>query len=166
VERKAAALLMCRFNKICLVFKETALGIPRQCFILLARHARFEDKFGERRHDQHLFPWGKPVPADPYRHATDTTWGGDQLRKSTGVSCRIPNLRHTFATRLAENGVPESTMLALMGHMSRSMLERYSHIRMAAKRDAVAGVSLSGRHQNSEAVPVKVPVLTESGFIQ
>ncbi len=34
-------------------------------------------------------------------------------------------------------GVPESTMLALMGHMSRAMLERYSHVRMAAKREAV-----------------------------
>jgi len=32
--------------------------------------------------------------------------------------------------------VSESKMLALMGPMSRAMLERYSHIRMAAKRDA------------------------------
>jgi site-specific recombinase XerD len=44
------------------------------------------------------------------------------------------DLRHTVATKLAEAGVPESTMLSLMGHMSRAMLERYSHIRMAAKR--------------------------------
>jgi hypothetical protein len=42
---------------------------------------------------------------------------------------------------MAEAGVPESTMLALMGHMSRAMLERYSHIRMAAKRDAVEALS-------------------------
>ena len=38
---------------------------------------------------------------------------------------------------MAERGVPESTRLAIMGHMSRAMLERYSHIRMAAKREAV-----------------------------
>lgn len=37
---------------------------------------------------------------------------------------------------MAEAGVPESTMLALMGHISRQMLERYSHIRMKAKREA------------------------------
>ena len=49
-------------------------------------------------------------------------------------------------------------MLALLGHMSRSMLERYSHIRMTAKRDAVAGVSLQGKQQNSEVLPVKAPV--------
>jgi site-specific recombinase XerD len=40
------------------------------------------------------------------------------------------DLRHTVATKLAEAGVPESTMLSLMGHMSRAMLERYSHIRI------------------------------------
>jgi hypothetical protein len=30
----------------------------------------------------------------------------------------------------------------VMGHMSRAMLERYSHIRMAAKREAVKSLSL------------------------
>jgi integrase len=134
---------------------------------VLARHRRwFEDRFGQPQPNHHLFPWGKPVPSDPARHATDITWGWDQLRKDTKVSCRIHDLRHTFATRLAENGVPESTMLALMGHMSRAMLERYSHIPMTAKRDAVAGVSLHGKQQNSEAVPVKVPVLAQTRLLQ
>ena len=42
-------------------------------------------------------------------------------------------------------------MLALMDHMSRVMLERYSHIRMAAKWDAVAGITLRPKVENSEA---------------
>ncbi len=33
-------------------------------------------------------------------------------------------------------------MLAIMGHMSRAMLERYSHIRMAAKREAVKSLEM------------------------
>ena len=41
-------------------------------------------------------------------------------------------------------------MLALMGHMSRSMLERYSHIRMAAKIEAVAGMTLRPNSVTSE----------------
>lgn len=57
-------------------------------------------------------------------------------------------------------------MLALMGHMSHSMLERYSHIRMAAKRDAVAGVTLRSKAENSEAVPVKVPVVSAADTVQ
>ena len=76
------------------------------------------------------------------------------------------DLRHTFATRLAENGASESTMLALMGHMSRAMLERYSHIRVAAKREAVAGVTLRQTERNSQVVPVKVPVVAQIATIQ
>jgi hypothetical protein len=34
-------------------------------------------------------------------------------------------------------------MLALLGHMSRALLERYSHIRMAAKREAMDGIYYS-----------------------
>ena len=57
-------------------------------------------------------------------------------------------------------------MLALMGHMSRAMLERYSHIRMKAKRDAVARIRLRPQIANPEAVPVKVPVICEFQAIQ
>lgn len=61
-------------------------------------------------------------------------------------------------------------MLALMGQMNRAMLERYSHIRTAAKREAVAGIR---RHEqtvdkpkNLEVVPVKVPVVMLPQTIQ
>lgn len=80
--------------------------------------------------------------------------------------CRLHDLRHTFATGLAERGVSKATMLALMGHMSRAMLERYSHIRMAAKVEAVAGLTLRPNEQKSEAVPVKVPVSRQTSVIQ
>ena len=134
--------------------------------ILATHRAWFGERFGEPDADHHLFPFGKPVPSDPSRHATDITWGWDELRKDTGVRCRLHDLRHTFATRLAENGASESTMLALMGHMSRAMLERYSHIRMAAKRDAVSGVTLRQKIENSEVVPVIVPVVAQIETIQ
>ena len=49
----------------------------------------------------------------------------DQIERERreGVQCRLHDLRHTTATKMAEAGVPESTMLAIMGHMSRAMLE-------------------------------------------
>jgi hypothetical protein len=53
-------------------------------------------------------------------------------------------------------------MLALMGHMSRAMLERYSHIRMAAKREAVAAITLRPKIAGSD----EVPVVAESSQIQ
>jgi hypothetical protein len=46
------------------------------------------------------------------------------------------------------------------------MLERYSHIRTAAKREAAAAVRLHGTAKNSEAVPVKVPVAAAMPILQ
>ncbi len=137
--------------------------------VLGAHRTEFVKSFGEPDVAHYLFAWGSPLPTDPTRPVSDLKHGWETLRESTGVSCRLHDLRHTFATRLAENGVSESTRLALMGHMSRAMLERYSHIRMAAKRDAVAGVLLrppAKGAENSEVVPVKVPVVALAEVIQ
>ena len=134
---------------------------------VLAQHrAWFVDRFGEPAPEHVVFPFGSPQPTDPTRSVTDISSGWDLVRKLARVSCRLHDLRHTFCTRLAEAGVPESTMLALMGHMSRAMLERYSHIRMAAKREAVAVVTLRPKSADSEAVPVKVPVRAEPTVVQ
>jgi integrase len=133
--------------------------------ILAAHRGWFVSNFGQPKSDHYFFPWGKSVPSDPTRHTTDITWAWDALRKDTGVRCRLHDLRHTFATRLAENGVSESTMLALMGHMSRSMLERYSHIRMAAKRSAVSSVTLRQPGETIPVVPVEVPVVEKATTI-
>ena len=99
-----------------------------------ARAEWFTQKFGHAEPEHYLFPFGKPQPTDPMRCTTTlkTVWGS--IRTEAKVNCRLHDLRHTALTKMAEAGVPESTMLALAGHMSRAMLERYSHIRMAAKR--------------------------------
>ena len=53
---------------------------------------------------------------------------------------RFHDLRHHSITKLAEAGVPDHTLMAIAGHVSKQMLEHYSHIRMDAKRDAVAAL--------------------------
>lgn len=94
----------------------------------------------------HVFPGrerkGAQRPLNPLKPIGDITSAWDTLRERCGVECRLHDLRHTAATKMAEAGVPESTMLALLGHMSRAMLERYSHIRMAAKREAVKSLEM------------------------
>jgi hypothetical protein len=57
----------------------------------------------------------------------------------------MPPARSAPYVRNTVGGKRGHGVLALMGHMSRAMLERYSHVRMAAKRDAVAGVTFGGR---------------------
>ncbi len=108
--------------------------------ILAAHRAWFLKEFGEPRAGSSPVSVGKArsLRSDASRYGHYVGLG--RTKEGHRRPCRLHDLRHTFATRLAENGVSESTMLALMGHMSRAMLERYSHIRMTAKRDAVAGV--------------------------
>lgn len=137
--------------------------------ILMSHRKWFMDTFGEPEPHHYVFPFGSPQPTKPDRHATDISSGWDLIRKAAGVQCRLHDLRHTFATQLAENGVPESTMLALMGWMSRRMLEHYSHVRMKAKREAVAGVTLARMRdsgQISKGVPAKVPTGRTSTSLQ
>lgn len=61
--------------------------------------------------------------------------------KTAKVNYRWHDCRHTFITRLAENpGVSEETIRALAAHVSKKMLERDSHIRIAAKQAAIAAL--------------------------
>jgi len=102
----------------------------------------FTKRFGETRPEHYLFPAGERWPSDPTRPTTSfkTAWGNSRI--AARVSCRIHDLRHTALTKLAESGASDSTILALAGHLSRAMLERYSHIRMNAKRQAVESLTL------------------------
>ena len=51
-------------------------------------------------------------------------------------------MRHTAITNLAESQNSDQTIMSIAGHVSRQMLEHYSHIRMEAKRRAVEALSL------------------------
>ncbi len=58
-------------------------------------------------------------------------------RRLHSVGFRFHDLRHQAITEMAEAGASDATLMALAGHMSRRMLEHYSHVRMAAKRTAL-----------------------------
>lgn len=151
---------------------KTASGTGRQIplnddlYAVLSIHAAwFTQRFGETKPEYFLFPFGNPTPNDPTRPITDISGSWNALRVRAGVKCRLHDLRHTAATKMCEAGVPESTMLALMGHMSRAMLERYSHIRMSAKRTAVEALSFKPRAENADGVPTKSPTVRRFGQV-
>ena len=58
-------------------------------------------------------------------------------KKQAGVECRIHDLRHHFISALAQTQTPDATIQAISGHLSRKMLEHYSHVRLESKRRAV-----------------------------
>jgi integrase len=109
----------------------------------LLRHRQwYVEKFGRTDPEWYLFPTGSPQPADPRRPVSDLTNAWDSIRERAGVECRIHDLRHTFVSRLAEAGTPETTIMEIVGHVSRAMLLRYSHSRLEARRAAVGAIRL------------------------
>jgi integrase len=54
------------------------------------------------------------------------------------VQCRWHDLRHSFVSRIAAGGATDGTIQSIAGWMSPKMIERYSHVRNAAKRQAVS----------------------------
>src|SRR5277367_4676059 len=83
-----------------------------------------------------------------------TAW--NVARSTAKLKYRWHDARHTFISRLAENpNVSEQTITSLAGHVSKRMLERYSHIRAQAKREAIEPsnrrVLPALRHRNGQS---------------
>lgn len=66
---------------------------------------------------------------------------------------RPHNLRHQIITKLLEDGQPEEVVRAIAGHVSREMMEHYSHSRMEKKLEVLE--SLNGRRKKPSSVPVE-----------
>jgi hypothetical protein len=103
----------------------------------------------------HLFDPTRPI----------RTWkrAWHSLTKEAGLAgLRFHDLRHHAITELAESGASEQTIVAIAGHVSRKMLERYSHIRIEAKRTVLE--ALTGRKSEGYGtVGDSVPVYTDLG---
>ena len=96
-----------------------------------------------------------------------TSWQNVKLKAK--VTGRWHDNRHTLITDLAESGAGDETIRDIAGHVSKQMLKHYSHIRMAAKRDALESI-LETRvdsvpaygaqtRPNSKRVPTKLPTV-------
>ena len=84
--------------------------------------------------------WNRFDPTKPIKK-WDTAWRN--LCKTAGLTgLRFHDLRHTIITELAEMGVPDHVLESITGHLSRRMLEHYSHIRLQAKRNALEALDL------------------------
>jgi integrase len=117
-------------------------------------------KLGARDPEHYLFPYrvAKGGKFDPKRHQTTFKTAWSKLRKAANLpSFRLYDLRHHAMTVLLENpDASEETVEAIAGHVSREMKKVYSHVRMNARRIAVAkmfnSTPVEGRLRNSDVV--------------
>jgi integrase len=92
-----------------------------------------------------VFPACENNRIDPARAQQSWRSAWRALRKKAGLQeLRFHDLRHHAITELAESQASDQTVMAIAGHVSREMLEHYSHVRLEAKRRAVE--ALSQRH--------------------
>jgi integrase len=92
--------------------------------------------------DHYVFPAcenGRFDPATPQK-SWRSAWRS--LRKAAGIpGLRFHDLRHHAITELAESQASDATIMAIAGHVSREMLEHYSHVRLEVKRAALEALS-------------------------
>jgi len=72
--------------------------------------------------------------------------------KEAGLSgLRFHDLRHHAITELSEGQTSDMTIMSIAGHVSKKMLEHYSHVRMDAKRKAVEALASSRKGPRAAA---------------
>jgi integrase len=123
----------------------TGLVIPMndELLAVMSSHPKwFTAAFGETRRDYCVFPFGSPVPSDPARPTVEIKTAWNTIRTQAKVNCRWHDLRHTACSDMNEAGVSEAMRLAIFGWSSRKMIERYSHIRTEARREAMNALTL------------------------
>jgi hypothetical protein len=64
------------------------------------------------------------------------------VRAAAKVSCRWHDMLHTFVSKMAECQASDATIMSLAGHLSRKMMEKYSHTRNEAKRRAISALDV------------------------
>lgn len=104
------------------------------------------DALSSKDPQHYLWHASKHHHHNPSRPAAkwDTAWRA--LRDKAGLSgLRFHDLRHTVVTELLEAGVPDHVVESITGHLSRRMLEHYSHVRIKAKKTALDNLDASRR---------------------
>ena len=86
-------------------------------------------------------PWVFPSPVNPARARFDLSlW--KKVRKLAGIEdVRLHDLRHTFASQAAMQGIPLPVVARLLGHAQVQMTLRYAHV---SDRDVEAAAERIG----------------------
>jgi len=115
------------------------------------------EKIGSANPEHYVFPACQSGHIDPTRPMKTWRSAWRSLTRMAGLKgLRFHDLRHHCVTELAEGGESDQTIMAIAGHVSRKMLEHYSHIRLAAKRRALEALE-TPKHKPIDNAQEEVP---------
>ena len=98
-------------------------------------------KLGASEPNHFVFPACENGHVDPTKPMKGWRTAWRSLTKAAGLKgLRFHDLRHQAITELGESGQGDQTIMSIAGHVSRRMLDLYSHIRLQAKRKALEGL--------------------------
>jgi len=72
------------------------------------------------------------------------------LKKAEIENFRFHDLRHTFASRLAQSGIDPYTIQRLLGHKDPKMVQRYAHHSVESLRNGIAVLEILNRSRIEE----------------
>jgi integrase len=88
-------------------------------------------------------PFVFPNPARPNSHLVDIRVSWSATLKSAGLEYFwIYDLRHTFATRLAEAGVSRTVIAQLLGHSNPNIVQIYAKATDTGRRSAIRNLEI------------------------
>lgn len=114
------------------------IPLNRDATLALAKLRERAEAFGSTAPEHYRFPAceNKHVDLSNPQKSWRSAWR--RLTKAAGFAgLRFHDLRHQAITEMAEAGASDATIMAVAGHIDRAMMEHYSHVRMAAKRDVL-----------------------------
>ncbi|MGH9665088.1 MAG: tyrosine-type recombinase/integrase [Bryobacteraceae bacterium] len=139
--------------------------LNRDATLALAKLRERAEAFGSTAPEQCVFPACENKQVDPCTPQKSWRSAWRRLTKAAGFpGFRFHDLRHQAITEMAEVGASDATIMAVAGHVDRAMMEHYSHVRMAAKRDVLQKLE-SGLMEipMAEDVATKTPGRSEKG---
>lgn len=115
------------------------IPLNRDAVLAFAKLKERAEAFGSLDSEHFVFPTCENNRIDPTRPQKGWRSAWRSLTKAAGFAgFRFHDLRHQAITEMAEVGASDATIMAVAGHIDRAMMEHYSHVRMAAKRDVLA----------------------------
>ena len=141
------------------------LPLNRDAVAVLAELRDRAEKLGADAAEHYVFPTCESGHFDPRRPMKTWRKAWRKLTTAAGLrGLRFHDLKHHAVTEMAERDASDMTNMAIAGHVSRRMLEHYSHIRMEAKRRALE--ALESGPGKADLGAVTTQSTTQSGQLE